>query len=170
MLRRFVVTAGAVALALAPAPALAAKKPPPNTLIVKVAGLPAGVKAPIRVKGPDGFTKRLQTRKKKLKHLDPGRYRVRTTAVNGYTPTKTKAKVKATLDRGNLLRIKAQLATAFRDVKVKVKTVLDKKSVQAVFAERDTTAPPRDLPDPPGDWRVPFAAIASTPSSPVYST
>lgn len=35
------------------------------------------------------------------------------------------------------------------------------RAVQTVFAERDTTAPPKDLPDPPGDWRVPFAAMAA---------
>jgi len=35
------------------------------------------------------------------------------------------------------------------------------RAVQTVFAERDTTVPPRDLPAPPGDWRVPFAAMAA---------
>jgi len=34
------------------------------------------------------------------------------------------------------------------------------RAVQAVFAERDMSAPPTDLPDPPGDWRAPFAAMA----------
>ena len=35
------------------------------------------------------------------------------------------------------------------------------RAVQTVFAERDMTVPPRDLPDPPGDWRAPFAAMAA---------
>lgn len=35
------------------------------------------------------------------------------------------------------------------------------RAVQAVFAERDGVAPPRDLPEPPGDWRVPFASMAA---------
>lgn len=35
------------------------------------------------------------------------------------------------------------------------------RAVQAVFAERDAAAPPRDLPEPPGDWRVPFASMAA---------
>lgn len=34
------------------------------------------------------------------------------------------------------------------------------RAVQAVFAERDDALPPRDLPDPPGDWRAPLAAMA----------
>lgn len=34
-------------------------------------------------------------------------------------------------------------------------------AVKAVFAERDADAPPLDLPDPPGDWRAPYARMAS---------
>lgn len=34
-------------------------------------------------------------------------------------------------------------------------------AVKDVFAERDTAAPPQDLPDPPGDWRAPFASMAT---------
>lgn len=34
-------------------------------------------------------------------------------------------------------------------------------AVKAVFAERDTAAPPSDLPNPPGDWRAPFASMAA---------
>ncbi len=34
-------------------------------------------------------------------------------------------------------------------------------AVTGVFAERDATAPPPELPDPPGDWAVPFAAMAA---------
>ena len=34
-------------------------------------------------------------------------------------------------------------------------------AVRAVFAERDADAPPRDLPDPPGDWGAPYARMAS---------
>lgn len=30
-----------------------------------------------------------------------------------------------------------------------------------VFAERDASTPPPDLPNPPGDWAVPFAAMAA---------
>lgn len=35
------------------------------------------------------------------------------------------------------------------------------RAVAAVFAERDAADPPLDLPEPPRDWRVPFAAMAS---------
>lgn len=35
------------------------------------------------------------------------------------------------------------------------------RAVQTVFAERDDALPPRDLPDPPGDWRAPFAVMAT---------
>ncbi|MEP7161665.1 MAG: nucleotidyl transferase AbiEii/AbiGii toxin family protein [Dermatophilaceae bacterium] len=35
------------------------------------------------------------------------------------------------------------------------------RAVEAVFAERNADAPPRDLPDPPGDWRAPFAGMAA---------
>ncbi len=35
------------------------------------------------------------------------------------------------------------------------------RAVEAVFAERDADCPPRDLPDPPGDWRAPFASMAA---------
>lgn len=34
------------------------------------------------------------------------------------------------------------------------------RAVGEVFRERDAAAPPCDLPEPPGDWRVPFAAMA----------
>ena len=34
-------------------------------------------------------------------------------------------------------------------------------AVEAVFTERDATAPPQDLPDPPGDWRAPYASMAT---------
>ena len=35
------------------------------------------------------------------------------------------------------------------------------RAVTGVFAERDASAPPPELPDPPGDWAVPFAAMAA---------
>lgn len=35
------------------------------------------------------------------------------------------------------------------------------RAVTAVFNERDADLPPRDLPEPPGDWRLPFAAMAA---------
>ncbi len=35
------------------------------------------------------------------------------------------------------------------------------RAVIDVFAERDASAPPRGLPDPPGDWAAPFAAMAA---------
>lgn len=34
-------------------------------------------------------------------------------------------------------------------------------AVTGVFAERDACAPPPELPDPPADWAVPFAAMAA---------
>jgi hypothetical protein len=35
------------------------------------------------------------------------------------------------------------------------------REVKAVFGERGTAAPPPDLPNPPGDWRAPFASMAA---------
>lgn len=35
------------------------------------------------------------------------------------------------------------------------------RAVTGVFAERDACAPPPELPEPPGDWAVPFAAMAA---------
>ncbi|MBK8461477.1 MAG: nucleotidyl transferase AbiEii/AbiGii toxin family protein [Micropruina sp.] len=35
------------------------------------------------------------------------------------------------------------------------------RAVTGVFAERDASAPPPELPDPPRDWAVPFAAMAA---------
>lgn len=35
------------------------------------------------------------------------------------------------------------------------------RAVTGVFAERDASAPPPELPDPPGAWAVPFAAMAA---------
>lgn len=101
MLRTTVATVGAVMLLLTPTPALGAKRPAPNTLVITVKGLPPGAKATLRIKGPDGFGKRVSTAtRKKLKRLDPGRYRIRTGSVAGYTPTKTKAKRTVTNRKG----------------------------------------------------------------------
>lgn len=30
-----------------------------------------------------------------------------------------------------------------------------------MFKERDLDLPPHELPEPPGDWRVPFSAMAA---------
>lgn len=91
----------------------AATKVAGRTLIVRVLGKLPPVTARIRVKGPNGYVKRLKVRKRlKLSKLEPGMYRIRTKAVRTestrYVPTKDYLRARVTKDRGARFKLRYQ--------------------------------------------------------------
>ena len=105
-MRRALVAAVIMSVALTGAAPAAHAKPKPRTLVVTVSGLPKGTAAKVRVKGPKKYHKVLSVRRQKaVKRLRPGVYRATVKPVRGYTARVKPRKARVTNKRGARLRI-----------------------------------------------------------------
>lgn len=92
--------APATPAASVPAAAVAAKKVPGRTLVVKVKGLPTGVKAKVTVKRKGVVRIKRVATKKRFTNLAPGKYRVKASKSAGFVVSPRSKKVRITAKRG----------------------------------------------------------------------